>query len=150
MRTLVSSNDIFCENTYNDATQGGLSIRCNSIRFIQNNNFKGWIGICVVIALCVLIRRSKEGFHGGFGVFLPHTERGEMLDFIAYYGNTAFIRGVQFQDASFPLRGMPQLTTERQSHGCLPKNNPMNQRIREQKNDTTRSMKRTFPDPGGP
>jgi len=114
--------------TYDNATQCGLCIWCDSIRLVQNNNFKGRIGILAILVHVVIIITTTVIiiliFVGKKGAFLRRLvgtdgETRKVFDLVPHDGNSAFITGIKFQHSTTPLRRVPQLTAKGQGHRRL-------------------------------
>jgi hypothetical protein len=110
-------------HTYNDSTQGSLRIGRYRVGLVQNDNFKGRIGIGLFIAATAAATVHVHGVVlfgkkalGRFIVIIAtaHGQSGKVLDFITHDANAALIRRIQLQHSTLPLRGVPQLTAQRQ------------------------------------
>ena len=112
--------------SYNNSSQSSLRIRSDRIGLVQYDDFKGWVGIVFLLLLfldlhfVVVFFALVEVTGGTLGATcIPNRKAGKVLDFVSYDRNATLVTGVQFQYATTPLRRMPQLSTQSQSHGCL-------------------------------
>lgn len=105
----------------NEKNQKDSAIFRVRTRFIQDNNFERWIGIVFLLADIFHLFFTVFFFHkkarsGWFGRIFSDGQACEMLNFVAYDRNTAFIRGIQFQDSPFQNGWRIQLFTKGQGN----------------------------------
>ena len=109
-----------------------MRIRSDGVCFVQDDNFKGRIGVTVfVVVVVIIILVIIAGIHFvvvglkktflGRCCSLSHGKAGKMLDFVSHDRNSAFVTRIEFQDATLPLGWVPQLTTKGKCYRGLSK-----------------------------
>lgn len=107
-------------STYNNTAESGLGIRRNRIGLVQDDDLERGVGVLLhlLLELRLLGALPEVGRTGRLG-WVADGQGGEVLDLVTDDRNAALIGGIELQDTTLQLGGMPQRPAKGKSDGGL-------------------------------